>query len=251
MERQASNQTPINNQFYDELGEEWLYRKDHPIALLRSENNLRVPWIIREIDNHFSSPVTVLDIGCGGGLLTNPLSEQGHEVVGIDLSLSSLDIAKRYDNTKRVKYIYADACHLPFPDNHFDVVCAMDVIEHVEDQQKLFAEAARVLKKGGFFFFHTFNRNPLSYLLIIKGVDWFVPNAPSNMHVYPLFMKPKELSHLCNINQLKVIKWLGVTPNIFSKAMGKMLYHRKIPEDFSFCFSRSLIAGYCGIAIKK
>ncbi|HEY4254745.1 MAG TPA: bifunctional 2-polyprenyl-6-hydroxyphenol methylase/3-demethylubiquinol 3-O-methyltransferase UbiG, partial [Chlamydiales bacterium] len=178
----------INNAFYDELGSEWLNRFDHPIALLRAENRTRVPWIVNEIGERVMGPAKVLDVGCGAGLLTNQLSLEGHTVSGVDLSDSSLEVAKRTDTTQNVQYLKANAYCLPFPNETFDVVSAMDVLEHVEEPNCLIAEASRVLKPNGVFFFHTFNRNLLSYLLIIKGVEWCVKNAPKNMHVYPLFI---------------------------------------------------------------
>ena len=156
----------INNDFYEELGDGWYTATDHPIALLRAENKVRVPWILSEIGPR----KTVLDIGCGAGILTNALAEKGHTVHGIDLSERSLQVAKTRDATQSVVYKQASGYSLPYPAQTFDVVCAMDLLEHVEEPQKIIAEASRVLKPNGLFFFHTFNRNLLSYLLIIKAV---------------------------------------------------------------------------------
>jgi 2-polyprenyl-6-hydroxyphenyl methylase/3-demethylubiquinone-9 3-methyltransferase len=246
MEKQTSHQT-INNEFYEELKERWYTASDHPIALLRAENAVRIPWILRHIGQH----QTVLDIGCGAGILTNALSKEGHKVSGIDLSKTSLEIAKQYDETQQVDYQLATAYSLPFEDEVFDVVCAMDVLEHLEDPALLISEASRVLKPGGKFFFHTFNRNLLSFLLIIKGVDWCVPNAPKNMHIYPLFIKPDELEELCLNQDLQIVNIAGFTPKIFSFAFFKMLFTRKIPDNFTFRFSKRLTTGYCGYANKR
>jgi len=243
MERQAG----INNAFYEELAEKWYTASDHPIALLRAENAVRIPWIIQEI----GSRKTVLDIGCGAGLLTNALAKEGHLVHGIDISESSLAVAKQYDSTQSVSYQKASAYELPYPNQSFDVVCAMDVLEHVEEPNRLIAEAGRVLRPGGLFFFHTFNRNLLSYLVVIKGVDWCVPNAPKNMHVYPLFIKPKELQMLCHNAQMGVKKMFGFRPKIFTKAFVTMLFTKKVPESFGFRFSKSKATGYCGYAQKR
>ncbi len=98
MERKTKR--PINNAFYDDLGNMWNTANDHPIALLRAENALRNPWIQKVLEENNYSGAKVLDIGCGGGLLTNYLARKGHEVSGIDLSTKSLDIAKEFDQTK-------------------------------------------------------------------------------------------------------------------------------------------------------
>lgn len=246
MERQTGSQT-INNDFYDELAEKWYTASNHPIALLRAENAVRIPWILQEI----GLSQTVLDIGCGAGLLTNALSLAGHFVTGVDISVSSLQIAEQYDSTQKVCYRVANAYCLPFADQSFDVVCAMDVLEHVEEPSLLIAEASRVLKPSGCFFFHTFNRNLLSYFLVIKGVDWFVPNAPKNMHVYPLFIKPKELERLFLERDLEMETIRGFRPQVFTKEFFQMVLTRQIPETIRFCFSKNLATGYCGFARKK
>lgn len=249
MERENSNQTLINNEFYDDLKDEWHSRNDHPVALLRSENKVRVPWVIDSIHDEIGKRVQILDIGCGAGFLCNALAKKGHNVVGIDASEESLKVAERLDETKTVLYHKADAYALPFEYASFDVVCAMDVLEHVEQPAMLIAEASRVLRPNGLFFFHTFNRNPLSYLVIIKGVEWFVQNTPPNMHVYPLFIKPRELKRMCKINQIKIQKALGFRPQV-NASFWQMLKTKKVPEDFTFTFCRNKLTGYSGYGKK-
>lgn len=240
----------INNEFYNELGNDWLHRHDHPVALLRAENALRIPWIVQEVRSHVGKKGSVLDVGCGAGFLSNALAKEGYETTGIDTSASSLEIARASDETKSVIYKEANAYSLPFPDKSFDVVCAMDILEHVETPNILIAEASRVLKDDGLFFFHTFNRNPLSYFFIIKGVEWFVRNTPANMHVYPLFIRPHELEEHLSIYKLRSVDWKGFRPKICSLPFFKMLLTGKVPKNFSFAFSKSLLTGYCGIAVK-
>lgn len=235
----------INNTFYEELKDDWYTSQDHPIALLRAENKLRAPWILSEIKGN------VLDVGCGGGFLSNYLAKQGVQVTGIDISPSSVEVAKKYDTTRTVHYQVADAYQLPFADQSFDNVCAMDILEHVNAPEKLIAEASRVLRPGGKFFFHTFNRNFLSYLLIIKAVDWFVPNAPKDMHVYPLFIKPSELEKLCLKTGLHIRDLKGFVPDMAQKAFWQMPFANEIPEDFTFKFTKSTLTGYCGYACKN
>jgi 2-polyprenyl-6-hydroxyphenyl methylase/3-demethylubiquinone-9 3-methyltransferase len=236
----------INNEFYNELNEEWYNREDHPVALLRAENAVRIPWIAKTIPSKSS----VLDVGCGAGFLTNALAKEGHRVAGIDLSSSSLEMAQKKDSTKSVNYLEANAYSLPFESAQFDVVTAMDVLEHVNEPNRLLSEASRVLKPGGMFFFHTFNRNPLSYVIIIKGVEWCVRNTPKNMHVYSLFIKPKELKDLCAEHHMSVHTLKGFRPSL-SLPFWKMLATRTVSQRLAFQFCRSLATGYCGYAYKN
>lgn len=250
MEGKASRNT-INNAWYDDLNELWHRTENHPIALLRSENRLRNPWIQSILVKYFPYPCRVLDVGCGGGHLTNFLAQKGHLVTGIDLSEPSLEIAKSLDKTGSVDYRKADAYKLPYPDGSFDVVCAMDIIEHVENPALLIKEASRVLKKGGLFFFHTFNRNLMSYFIVIKGVEWLFPNAPPRMHVYPLFVKPEELKAFCESEKLSVQEMKGVHAQFNNKSFWKMVFTGKVDSNFRFVFSSSLRTGYSGFAQKN
>ncbi len=248
---ETSTQASVNNAIYQELGERWYTAKDDPIALLRAESRTRNPWIVREIQKAFAeSKVRVLDVGCGAGFLSNELARQGFEVNGIDTSASSLAVAKQYDTTGKVTYETGDAYHLPYPDESFDVVCAMDFLEHVEAPERVVTEIARVLKPEGLFFFHTFNRNFLSWLVIIKGVEWFVKNTPKNLHILKLFVKPEELRLMCNQNRLEFKELFGFVPKITQKAFWKMLANGKVEDDFEFEFTNSLLTGYAGFAKK-
>lgn len=193
MEKKSNHQILINNTFYDLLHDDWYKANNHPVALLRLENEARLPWIKHSLAKRVGSYAKILDIGCGAGLLSNPLAQTGYDITGIDLSKESLLCAQKYDPSQKVKYIYGNATDLPFEDNSFDVVLAMDLLEHVENPKRVIEESSRVLKSNGLMFFHTFNKNIFSYFFIIKGVEWFVKNTPKNMHVYNLFIKPKDM----------------------------------------------------------
>ncbi|MBI2743251.1 MAG: 3-demethylubiquinone-9 3-O-methyltransferase [Chlamydiales bacterium] len=236
----------INNSFYEALGERWYTANDHPIALLRKENEIRTPWVIKTIASKYQGPCKILDIGCGAGLLSNPLVQAGHKVTGVDLSPMSLTIAREQDLTRSASYILASAEQLPFADESFDVAIALDLLEHVENPLLVIQEARRVLKPGGRFFFHTFNRNFLSWLLVIKGVEWAVRNTPPRMHVYNLFIKPKELREMCASVGVEIEEIHGLSPKLLSPALPRMLLTRRVPENFKFQFTRSLVTGYIG-----
>ena len=239
----------VNNDVYAELGERWYGASDDPIALLRAESRLRNPWITQEIEAAFAGRSRVLDIGCGGGFLSNHLASLGHEVTGLDASSDALEVAARHDVGGSVRYQEGDALRLPFADASFEVVCAMDFLEHVTDHERVIAEAARVLAPNGRFFFHTFNRNWLSWLIVIKGVEWFVRNTPKNLHVLHLFKKPAEIRSACLGHGLGAPQLRGVRPKL-DVAFLQLLATRCVPSDFSFVFTNSTLMGFSGVARK-
>jgi 2-polyprenyl-6-hydroxyphenyl methylase/3-demethylubiquinone-9 3-methyltransferase len=248
---QGSNQLAnVNNDVYETLGERWYSAEDDPVALLRAESRLRNPWIAAELARALDSRSgDVLDIGCGGGFLSNHLGSLGHRVTGLDTSRDALAVASRYDRTGLVRYQQGDALKLPFEDASFDAVCAMDFLEHVENPEQVIAEAARVLKPSGSFFFHTFNRNLLSWLIVIKGVEWFVRNTPRDLHILRLFLKPAEVRSACEKHGLVALEMQGVRP-MLGIPFWKMLFTRRVSADFAFTFTKSTGLGFSGMARK-
>lgn len=241
----------VNNELYHALGERWYKAQDDPVALLRAEAAFRNPWIIQTTRNHLGDgPLHALDIACGGGFLTNAMAKQGFVVTGLDASRESLDVARRFDETNTVRYDFGDAYRLPYEAESFDVVSAMDFLEHVEEPERVVREAGRVLKPGGLFFFSTFNRNFLGWLFAVKGVEWFVKNTPPNLHVLRLFIKPSELEGWCRVAGMPVEHMLGLRP-VLNSAFFKMLATRIVPVDFRFRFTNSLRTGYIGYAVKE
>lgn len=252
----AADRSVINNAFYDTLGDRWHDAYDDPVALLRAEGALKAPWIAERLRVALNrGPARVLDIGCGAGFLAGRLAAEGHRVVGMDMSLGSLRAARAGASKgpaapRREAWLAADAYRLPFPDGAFDAVCALDFLEHVTAPHRVIAEAARVLRPGGLFFFHTFNRNPLAWLVIIKGVEWFVRNTPERMHILPLFLKPAEVRLMCAREGMQVKETTGMRPVVASAAFWKLLATRRVPRDFRFRFTPSLALSYLGYALK-
>ncbi len=242
----------IDNSIYKSYGEKWYTADDDPIALLRHESEAKRPWVLKKINSHFglSSTVQVLDVGCGGGFLSNALAKSGLAVTGVDIAEDSIKVAALYDVTKTVKYLTADAYHLPFADASFDVVTAMDFLEHVEDPEKVIQEFSRVLKPGGLFIFHTFNRNPIAYLVIIKFVEWFVKNTPKNMHILRLFITPDEIKKYCSKSAMTVQDMVGIKP-VFSTIPLRNLFTGIVPKALRFEIVSSLLLSYMGYARKS
>jgi 2-polyprenyl-6-hydroxyphenyl methylase/3-demethylubiquinone-9 3-methyltransferase len=126
----------------------------------------------------------------------------------------------------------------------------MDFLEHIENPEKAIEEMGRVLKPGGLFFFHTFNRNPISTFVVIKLVEWFVKNTPPQMHISRLFIKPKELKDYCHRSHLEVLEMRGLQPVIFSLAVLRGLFTGVVEDGFRFKFGKSVLTSYCGFAKK-
>src|SRR5262245_20444402 len=241
----------INNDVYHQLGERWYQAQDDPIALLRAEARARNPWIAGAIRQAFpSGEVKVLDIGCGGGFLSNYLAEAGFTVIGLDAAADSLMIARRHDATGCACYVLGDACLLPYPNGAFQAACAMDFLEHVDDPGRVVAEAARILQPGGLFFFATFNRNFISWLFGIKGVEWFVKNTPPRLHELSHFIKPAELRAMCEESVLRINELRGFAPR-FNRAFWRLLVTGVVADDFTFQFGRNTMTGYIGMAEKS
>jgi 2-polyprenyl-6-hydroxyphenyl methylase / 3-demethylubiquinone-9 3-methyltransferase len=240
----------VNNAWYADLGARWYEARDTPIALLRAEARQRNPWIAGELVRRFGKePCRVLDLGCGGGLLSNDLAARGHEVFGLDATDENLAVARARDLTHSVSYQLGDAYALPYESESFDVVCALDLLEHVEDPSRVIAEAARVLMPGGLFFFHTFNRTWLANLIVIKGVELFVRNTPKDLHVIRLFLRPEEVTEMCREHGMEPLVLHGSRPR-FRWPLWKMVLTGEVGDDLAFTFTPSTKLGYTGYARK-
>lgn len=242
----------VNNEFYNLYGDRWYTADDDPIALLRAESKTKTPWILQKIKEQslLNNETKVLDVGCGAGFLSNELALAGLQVTGVDLSEESLKVAHDYDSTKSVHYLPADAYKLPFADHSFEVITAMDFLEHVDRPDDVIKEFSRVLKPNGIFIFHTFNRNPIAYLVIIKFVEWFVKNTPKDMHVLNLFIKPKELKQYCLAAQMTTQSMVGIKP-MFSTIPLKNYFTGIVPKSLKFELTQNLLLSYMGIAKKN
>jgi len=150
---------------------------------------------------------TVIDVGCGGGILAESMAERGAQVTGIDLSEEPLKVAQLHllESGNRVDYrrIAAEELVRELP-RHFDVVTCMELLEHVPEPARMVEACAQLLKPGGHAFFSTINRNPKSFLFAIVGAEYILSLLPRGTHTYARFIKPSELGAFARAAGLEI-----------------------------------------------
>ncbi|MGH7844489.1 MAG: bifunctional 2-polyprenyl-6-hydroxyphenol methylase/3-demethylubiquinol 3-O-methyltransferase UbiG [Candidatus Binatia bacterium] len=242
----------INNRFYEDLGERWYEDDVHPIALLRAESNARLNYIEQVARARIAAGARILDLGCGAGFIAIPLARKGYDVKGIDISESSLAVARRHvASGDAVSFAQGNVSELREDAASYDAVLMMDLLEHLERPEAAIHQASRALKPGGLLIFHTFNRTLFSYLVAVSGIGILCRDPPRNIHVHRLFIKPEELRQMCARAGLKVNEFVGIRPRFMTKAFGSTLLRRRVHPGFDFRITRSIRAGYLGYAVKS
>ena len=193
--------TAINNRIYDELAQTWWDEKEFLHLLKVMVNPWRVPYFKNVLAKQFGpdlSRVRLLDIGCGGGVLTEEFASLGCQVTGIDISPRSIAVAQAHAARSglSIDYRVGSGARLAFEDGSFDAVSCCDVLEHIQDWKQVIAEASRVLVPNGLFFFDTINRTQKSRLTFIYGlqVSPLTKLMPSDTHLWEMFITPEELT---------------------------------------------------------
>lgn len=185
---------------------------------LHAINPLRLGWIISHTGD--LSGKRVVDIGCGGGILSESLATSGAQVTGIDLAERSLKIARLHglESGVSVDYRAVSAEQLAQEEpEQFDVVTCMEMLEHVPDPASIVRACADMAKPGGWIFFSTLNRNPKSFLFAIIGAEYVLKLLPKGTHSYESFIKPSELASAARQAGLETCGMKGLEYNPFSK----------------------------------
>lgn len=190
---QSVNVDPAELEKFASLAHRW-WDKSSEFKPLHAINPLRLSFIDGLVGLQGKR---VLDVGCGGGILSESMSEQGAEVTGIDLGEKALKVAKLHQLESGVAVDY----HLISVEDlakeqaaSFDVVTCMEMLEHVPDPEAIVRACARLVKPGGSVFFSTINRNPKAYFFAVIGAEYLLNMLPKGTHEYQKFIKPSELS---------------------------------------------------------
>ena len=210
------NADPQELDKFSQLAHRW-WDPQSEFRPLHEINPLRLAWI----DRHAGlAGKKALDIGCGGGILSESLAQCGASVTGIDLSEKALGVAKLHllESGRTVDYrlISAEELAQQMP-GAFDVVTCMEMLEHVPDPASTIAACAALVKPGGHVFFSTLNRNPKSYLLAVVGAEYILGLLPKGTHDYARFIKPSELSRWAKSAGLEPDELIGMTYNPLSR----------------------------------
>ena len=165
--------------------------------------------------------IKILDIGCGGGLLCEPLSKLGAKVVGIDASEKNIKIAKTHAKRSGLNISYYCASPENFiSKKKFDVILNMEIVEHVENVDLFLKESSKFLKKNGIMFVATLNKTLKSYLFAILGAEYVLKWLPIGTHDWNMFITPNNLEQICKKNSLSLDETLGVKYNVFNGDWG-------------------------------
>lgn len=216
------NADPLELQKFSELAHRW-WDPDSEFKPLHEINPLRLNWIdgVSAIQGK-----TVLDVGCGGGILAESMAERGAQVTGIDLSEKALSVAKLhlFESGKKVEYRHIAVEQLAAErPSSFDVVTCMEMLEHVPDPASVIKACGTLVKPGGSVFFSTINRNLKAYLLAVVGAEYVLNLLPRGTHEYAKFLKPSEVAAFARQAGLSPIEVVGLTYNPITKiyALGR------------------------------
>ena len=209
----SSNADPTELDKFSALAREW-WDPQGPMAPLHAINPLRMSFIEQYED---PEDLRVLDVGCGGGILTEALARAGASATGIDLAGDALRVASEHARAAGLDIDYREIPIETLADaepGRYDVITCMEMLEHVPDPAAVIGACARLLKPGGRAYLSTLNRNPKSFLLAIVGAEHVLNLIPKGTHEYARFIKPSELAAWCRQAGLDVgaIKGLQYNP---------------------------------------
>jgi 2-polyprenyl-6-hydroxyphenyl methylase/3-demethylubiquinone-9 3-methyltransferase len=233
---------------FTKMADEW-WSANGKFKPLHKFNPCRISYIKRHLINHFSidfsleqplKNLKILDIGCGGGLLCEPLKRLGADVVGIDAGEKNISVAKIHSEKSglEIDYRTQDVEELAKSDEKFDVVLAMEVVEHVADVEKFLIAAKNCLKDStSVLFVATINRTVKSYLNAIIGAEYVLRWLPRGTHDWKKFLKPSDINKIAENNGLKLLNLSGFTYDLLKDQWSESA---DVKVNYAIIFSNKL-----------
>ena len=224
--------TTINQeeiQKFSKLADEWwdVSGKFKPLHMF---NPIRIEYILDKTIEHFNikdvrlplKGLKILDIGCGGGLISEPMSRLGASVTGIDASLKNIKIAQSHSIKNNLKINYLNKSPEKMNETvKYDVILNLEVVEHVENVDLYFKSCAKLLKRNGIMFTATLNRSFTSFIKAIIGAEYILRWLPIGTHDWNKFFKPKELEDKITKLNFKILETKGLQFNLFTQEWKK------------------------------
>jgi len=207
---------------FSKIAKEW-WNPEGKFKPLHKFNPIRILYIKENIIKTFKldnkktplKGIKILDIGCGGGLLSEPMCKLGAEVTGIDASEKNIEVAKLHSSKSNLKINYFCSSPEKFEvKDKFDVILNMEIVEHVEDVNFFLNSCCKLLKKNGIMFIATLNKTLKSYIFAIVGAEYILRWLPIGTHEWEKFIKPEELISILKKNDLRLDKVDGMNFNL-------------------------------------
>ena len=215
---------------FSKLAKDW-WNPNGKFKPLHLFNPARIAFIKDKLISHFKrdsnsekplKELKILDIGCGGGLLCEPLNRLGAAMTGIDASNNNIKAAKLHSKEMNlvIKYIHCPPENLNLK-NEFDVILNMEVVEHVSNVNLFIRNCSKLIKKNGIMFVATINKNLKSYIFAILGAEYILRLLPIGTHNWDKFLTPLDLEIIANKNNFLIDETVGMKFNLFSKEWSK------------------------------
>ena len=209
-----------DNSIFDELATEW-WKPDGSFRALHAFNFVRIKFIkdtLKKKSINSIKNLKILDIGCGGGILCEPLARLGAKVTGIDENKKAIEAAKKHSKKNKLKINYKVLSYDKIKLNEkFDVILSMEVLEHIDDIGILISNSKKLLKKNGIFLGSTINKTLSSYLLAIVFAENILRLVPKKTHIWSKFIKTNRIKKELILNNFKNIYFQGVIYNPINK----------------------------------